>query len=75
MTPAENKRLKELEKEGKLRLMELIIWTESELDACRGGKAKAEAESFKIQDALSLARADLRRERDIVNALTRMANR
>lgn len=71
MTPAENKRLKELEKEGKLRLMEL----KSELDACRGGKAKAEAESFKLQDALSLARADLRRERDIVNALTRMANR
>jgi hypothetical protein len=75
MTPAENKRLKELEKEGKLRLMELLIWTEGELDACRSGRAKVEAENFRLQSDLSVAKTDLRRERDIVNALTRMANR
>jgi len=75
MTPAENKRLKELEKESKLRLMELLIWTEKALGAALQEKREALFEKQRTQSELHTVRAELHRERDIVSALTRIANR
>lgn len=73
--PTKSQRLKELEKDSKLSIMEQVIWLEEALRGALREKQEVLHEYQKLQGELQAVRAEPRREKNIVDAITRMANR